>query len=73
VAALWPRLRSPAALWLAAVLPLLVVTNAHAPSDVVGAVFLSAASSLICVRISKNAANAKTMGRHRPVVIESRG
>jgi membrane-associated phospholipid phosphatase len=66
LAALWPRLRAPAAIWIAAVLPLLVVTNAHAPSDVVGAVFLGGALSLTCVRIRRNAANAKRLGVIEP-------
>jgi hypothetical protein len=56
VVVLWPRVLSPATAWLAAALPLLVVTNAHAPSDVVGTVFLSLALALPCMKLSRREA-----------------
>lgn len=52
VAAVRPRLRMAVAAWLAVMLPLLVVTNAHAPSDVVGGLFLSGAFAFVCLRLS---------------------
>ena len=52
VTALWRRLGFPAAAWLAVLLPLLVVTNAHAPSDVIGGGLLGAALALACARMS---------------------
>ena len=53
--AIRPRLRVPAAVWLAIALPLLVVTNAHLPSDVIGAVFLGCGMSLVCARMTRDA------------------
>jgi membrane-associated phospholipid phosphatase len=44
VGAAWPRLRPVAWIWLAAVPALLVVTNAHAPFDVVAGCLLGAAA-----------------------------
>jgi membrane-associated phospholipid phosphatase len=42
VSLLWPRLRAAAWTWAAVSLVLLVVTNAHTPSDVIGGALLAA-------------------------------
>jgi membrane-associated phospholipid phosphatase len=62
VTVLWRRLGVPAAVWVAGVLPLLVVTNAHAPSDVIGGAFLGAALALVCARTSPVASSVQGAG-----------
>ncbi|HLX18822.1 MAG TPA: phosphatase PAP2 family protein [Gaiellaceae bacterium] len=56
IATVLPRLRWPAAVWLAASLVLLVITNAHLPSDLIGAAFVGAGLSLACLRLTQRAA-----------------
>ena len=51
LAVLWRRLLFPIAIWLVVALPLLVVTNAHAPSDVIGGALLGVGVALACARI----------------------
>lgn len=61
VAAIRPRLRAPAATWVAIALPLLVVTNAHLPSDVIGAAFLGCGLSLACARLGRDASGVAAL------------
>ena len=52
VGVVWRRARSAAAAWAVVTLALLVVTNAHTPSDVLGGVLLAGALAALVLRFA---------------------
>ena len=52
LASVWPRVRRAIGVWLMIALSLLVVTNAHTPSDVLGGVLGGVALALVSVRLA---------------------
>ncbi len=62
LAAVWPQARAPIALWAAAVLPLLVASGAHTPSDVVGGLLLAALLVLAANAAERSALLGRALG-----------
>jgi membrane-associated phospholipid phosphatase len=54
LAAAWPRLRIPLAIWLAAVVVLLELAGFHTPTDVVGGLLLATAAAVGAVVVEKS-------------------
>lgn len=54
VAAAWPRLRVPLAIWLLAVVVLLELAGFHTPTDVVGGLLLATAAAAVAVALERS-------------------
>ena len=63
LASVWPRVRPAIALWLTITLALLVVTNAHTPSDVLGGVLAGVTLAHIPARLGIAATSLGTSAR----------
>lgn len=65
LAAAWPRLRIPLAVWLAAVVVLLELAGFHTPTDVVGGLLLATAAAAGAVAVERSGF-LRRRGRLRP-------
>ena len=54
LAAAWPRLRVPLAIWLVAVVVLLELAGFHTPTDVVGGLLLATATAAVAVGLERS-------------------
>jgi len=54
LATAWPRLRVPLAIWLAAVVVLLVVGGLHTPTDVVGGLLLATSAVAVAIAVERS-------------------
>jgi membrane-associated phospholipid phosphatase len=54
LAAAWPRLRIPLAIWLTAVVVLLELTGFHTPTDIVGGLLLATAAAAGAVAVERS-------------------
>lgn len=54
LAAAWPRLRVPLAIWLVAVVVLLELAGFHTPTDVVGGLLLATAAAAVAVGLERS-------------------
>jgi membrane-associated phospholipid phosphatase len=54
LAAAWPHLRVPLAIWLVAVAVLLELAGFHTPTDVVGGLLLATAAAAVAVALERS-------------------
>jgi membrane-associated phospholipid phosphatase len=66
LASAWPRLRIPAAIWLAAVVVLLELAGFHTPTDIVGGLLLATAAAAGAVAAERSGALRRRAGLRRP-------
>jgi membrane-associated phospholipid phosphatase len=65
VAAAWPRLRIPLAIWLVAVVVLLELAGFHTPTDLVGGLLLASAAAAAAVVVERSGLLRRRAGLRR--------
>ena len=65
VAASWPRLRIPLAIWLVAVVVLLELAGFHTPTDLVGGLLLASAAAAAAVVVERSGLLRRRAGLRR--------